>query len=172
MIKKITFTLLSLLLVLNTSCGSKDDDCTKMMAIPQLYVENNQIKTRDVMQEVSCDFPEPEDLKEPPQLKNFSYEVVYFTFIPDTGNKTSQLKFEIKLNNGNNYAIEGLPALTIRSEGLETTGVYSKDAAIPCYGIAANSSCTLTFDKEYPLDLDLGTPGARELVSVKYYIAD
>lgn len=113
--KKLCLFLLLSLFILNVSCGSKDDDCTKMMAIPQYYVENNLIKSHDVMQEVSCDFPEPEELKGPPELKNFTYDVLYFTFIPDTGNNTSRLKFEIKLHNPNNTAAVGLPFLTIKS---------------------------------------------------------
>lgn len=88
MTKRISFTVLMVSILLS-SCGSKDDECTKMMLMPHLYVANNQIKSHDVMEEVPCDFPEPEELKEPPQLKNFSYELLYFTFIPDTGNKTS-----------------------------------------------------------------------------------
>lgn len=172
MTKTGTSVLLLMLLIISSSCGSKDNECTKMMAIPHFYVENNQFKSYDVMEEVPCDFPEPEEIQEGPQLKNFSYEVLYFTFIPDTGNNTSQLKFEIKLNNGNNYAAEGMPALTVRSEGMEGTRSYSNEATIPCHAIAANSSCVLTFNKEYPLDPNYLEPGFMELVAVKYYVSN
>lgn len=161
-----------MLLILSTSCGSKDDECTKMMAIPHYTVVNNQFQRYDVMEEVPCDFPEPEELQEAPQLKNFSYEVLYFTFIPDTGNNTSQLKFEIKLNNGNNYAAEGMPFLTIRSEEMVYTRSFSNEIINPCHAIAATSSCVLIFNKEYPLDPNNLEPSFMELVEVKYYVSN
>lgn len=152
------------------SCGSKDDDCTKTIAIPQYYVENNQIKKgQNVMLEVPCDFPDAEDLNGPPELENFTYEVHFYTFIPDTGNNTSRLKFEIKLNNENPHPVKGLPFLTTKSGDFEFTRTYGDEASVPCDGIPANSSCMLTFDKEYPLDLDLGIPEPMTLVNVKYY---
>lgn len=165
---------MSLLMVslIISGCSSKDDECTKMMAIPHYYVVNNQFQSYDVMEEVPCDFPEPGEIGTPPELKNFSYEVIFFTYIPDTGNNTSQLKFQIKLNNPNAYAAEGLPFLTIKSEEIEFTRTYGNEASIPCGGIPAKGSCTLTFDKEYPIDPDLGVPGFMELVSVKYYVAN
>lgn len=170
MTKKALFTGLFILILLMTSCGSKDDECTKMVAIPEFYIADNVIQKQEVLQEMPCDFPEPDKNKLPPELGNFSYEVLYFTYIPDTGNNTSQLKFEIKLNNGNNYPVEGMPYLTTRSEELEVTGPYSHSASNPCHSIAANSSCILTFDKEYPIKPDVGGPSFMELVTVKYYV--
>lgn len=170
MTKKVIFAMLSIIMAF--SCGSKDDECTKMMAIPQLYVENNQIKSHNVMEEVPCDFPEATEVGEAPQLNNFSYEVLHFSFIPDTGNNTSHFKFEIKLNNPNNYDVKGIPALTIRSDGMEVTGPFSDGASNLCRAISANSSCIFTFDKEYPLEPHFGVPGYKELIGVKYYIAN
>lgn len=166
-------TLLLPLLLLLTLCISScsKDDCTKMMDIPYLQVVNYQFKTYFVSQEVPCDFPAPEPMKMPPELKNFSYHVLDFTYIPDTGNQTSRLRFEIQLNNQNDYAVEGLAFLTIQPEGdsFSFTGNYSRLALVPCNKIAANSSCTLTFDQEYPLDPNVGTPSGMTLLDVKYY---
>lgn len=170
MTKRIAFMVLFMLIVLSTSCGSKDDECTKMMAIPEFFIADNVIQKRDVMQEVSCDFTEPDTNTLPPELANFSYEVLDFTYIPDTGNNTSQLKFEIKLNNGNNYPVEGMPYLTTRSEELVVTGTYSNSASNPCHNIGANSSCILTFNKEYSIQPNVVGPTFMELVTVTYYV--
>lgn len=173
MTKATSIFLFLMLLILFTSCSAKDD-CMKIAYVPYLYtVGNNQIKTDFREQEVPCDFPEPESISELPTLENFTYETLYFTFIPDTGHQTSQLKFEIKLNNPNNYDVEGLPVLTILSNNnVEFSASYSDEATIACYGIAANSSCILTFDKEYALNPDIGETETMELISVSYYITN
>ncbi|WP_052467027.1 hypothetical protein [Psychroserpens damuponensis] len=154
------------------SCGSNDDDCTKIITIPQTYFAGNQYYTYDITQEVSCDFPEPEDAVtiEPPRLENFTYEILFFTYTPDTGNNTSRLEFEIKLNNNNGYAVEGVPILTINSDGLVHTGSYSNNASVPCYSINANSSCILTFEAED--SLDLGASNTVELLNVEYFLTN
>ncbi|MBJ7880320.1 hypothetical protein [Gelidibacter salicanalis] len=172
--KSFSLVLSLMVLFVVSSCGSEDDDtCTKMIAIPHYKVVNNQFEAYNVTEEVACDFVEPEN-SGPPELQNFSYEVLYFTFIPDTGHKTSRLKFEIKLNNPNNYAVEGLAFLTTRVDGdsFEYYGNYSKLATVSCNKIAANSSCTLTFDQEYALKPEEENPTAIELVSVAYYVAN
>jgi hypothetical protein len=104
-------------------------------------------------------------------LENFTYEVLNFTFTPDTGNNTSRLQFEIKLNNNNNYSVTGVPILTLVSNGiLEFSTSYSNDASIPCFGIDANSHCILTYDKEE--SLDYGAANSLTLKNVKYYITN
>ncbi|MEM5566428.1 hypothetical protein WNY78_15005 [Psychroserpens sp. AS72] len=153
------------------SCGSSDDsNCTKTITIPQIYFVGNQSYSYDITQEVACDFPEPEDsvVVEPPALENFTYEILFFTYTPDTGNNTSRLEFEIKLNNNNNFSVEGVPILTMMSDDLSFSGSYSNNASIPCYGIDANSSCILTFEAED--SLDLGAVNSIQLLDVKYYL--
>lgn len=165
-------TLLSIVSILFTNCGSKDDDCTKIITIPQYYTIGNQIYSYDQELEVDCDFPEPGEptLIEPPQLENFSYEVLSFTYTPDTGNNTLRLQFEIKLNNPNNYAVEGIPYLTMRTDNLQfSTAGYASYATNPCQGISANSNCIFTLDIEDSLDLG-PAPTFYEIVDVKYIL--
>lgn len=166
------FSLLLMATIFISSCGSKDDDCTKTLEIPHYAFKNKKFERYFVMEEVSCDFVF-EDIG-PLPLKNFTYEVLNFIFIPDTGNKTSRLKFEIKLNNPNNYAVEGLAYITIRPVGdtFEYTGTYSDLASVPCNKIGANSSCILTYDVDYPYNPDVGAPESMEVVNVEYYIAN
>lgn len=161
-----------MLTILSTSCGSKDDECTKTLEIPHYALKNNKFERYVVMEEVSCVFVF-EDLG-PLPLKNFTYEVLNFIFIPDTGNQTSRLKFEIKLNNPNNYAVEGLAYITTQSAGdtSEYTGTYSDLASVPCHKIGGNSSCILTYDVDYPYNSDVGAPESMEVVKVEYYIAN
>ena len=172
MIKKMFFSLILMSIILISGCGSKDDDCTKTVQITHYALKNKKFEPYYVMEEVSCDFV-AEDIG-PLPLKNFTYEVLNFIFIPDTGNKTSRLKFEIKLNNPNNYAVEGLAYITIRPAGdnFEYTGTYSDLASVPCYNIGANSNCILTYDVEYPYNPDVGAPESMEVIKVEYYIAN
>ena len=164
---KYTFLLATAALLYN--CSS-NDECTKTITIPQYYFVNNQSYSYSTTLEVPCDFPDPEtpELIEPPLLENFSYEVLNFIFTPDTGNNTSRLQFEIKLNNLNDYEVEGIPILTVVIDGLEFSVSYSSNASIPCYSLDANSSCILTFDKES--SLDLGLINSIELINVEYYL--
>lgn len=172
---KITF-IASILLALSLSlsgCDSKEE-CKKKVVMPQGYFIGNQFYTYDILQEVPCDFPEAEIAKEiePPKLENFSYEVIFFTFTPDTGENTSRLAFQIILNNPNDYDVNGVPVLTIASQGLEFIGGYTRDAINPCYSIAAASSCVFTFDKLYPIDVNIGTPQDISLVKVEYFLTN
>lgn len=168
----IRFIILLLLVILNTNCASKDDECTKTLEIPHYALKNKKFERYFVMEEVACDFV-AEDIG-PLPLKNFTYEVLNFIFIPDTGNKTSKLKFEIKLNNPNNYTVEGLAYITTRPAGdnFEYTGTYSDLASVPCNEIVANSSCILTYDVDYPYNPDVGAPESMEVVKVEYLIAN
>ncbi|MGJ8593114.1 MAG: hypothetical protein ACSHXF_11225 [Aquaticitalea sp.] len=167
--------LLVLLNILITNCGSNDDDedCTKIIVIPQYYNVGNQFYSYDTQMEVPCDFPEPEEpmLIEPPFLENFSYEILSFVFTPDTGNNTLKLEFEIKLNNDNDFAVEGLPYLTMLTDGLQySTANYVNYASNPCYGIGANSSCIFTVDIED--SLDLGRIESIQILDVNYILTD
>ena len=158
------------LAALNVGC-STDDDCMKTITIPQFYYVNNQAYSYDTTQEVPCDASEPEDavLIEPVKLENFSYEVLSFVFTPDTGNNTSRLQFEIRLDNPNDHPITGVPVLTVNINGMVSTLSYSRDAAVPCYEIAAGSSCILTYDLEESLDYGINS---IELVDVQYLLVN
>lgn len=170
--KLLKFPVLVLTAVILFGCSSSDseEDCMKTITIPQFYYVNNQSYSYDITQEVSCDTPEPTAPKqiEPPQLEDFSYEVLKFEFTPDTGNNTSRLQFEIKLNNPNDHPVSGVPVLTVDVDGLQTTSSFSQNASIPCYEIAANSSCVLTYDQQESRDIVIIE--SYELVDVQYYI--
>jgi hypothetical protein len=158
---------------LSTACGDNTDpDCTKTITIPQFYLVNNQSYSFDVTQEVPCDFPEPSVAEqiEPPLLEGFSYEVLRFVFTPDTGNNTSRLEFEIRLNNPTSEAVSGIPILTIDTDGLITTGPFSNGATSPCLEIGASDSCVLTYDQQTSRDIAL--INSIELVDVAYFLTN
>ncbi len=170
--KILKFPVLFLTAVLWFGCSSDDseEECMKTITIPQFYYVNGQSYSYDTTQEVSCDTPEPTKPKEiePPKLEDFSYEVLKFEFTPDTGSNTSRLEFEIELTNPNNYAVSGIPVLTVNIDGLQTTSSFSQNASIPCYEIAANSSCILTYEQEESRDVVI--IDSYELVDVNYYL--
>ncbi|TBN04792.1 hypothetical protein EYD45_05900 [Hyunsoonleella flava] len=177
MIKFVKVSLLFSLLLL-FSCPSDDEDaCTKTIIVQfeqTISGPSGITFIPEITQEVPCDFPEPEVVEPIDQgnaLTNFSYEVISFVFTPDTGNNTSRLQFEIKLNNENDFVVKGVPVLTIDSDNIQFSTSYSNDAIAPCYEIQANSSCNHTYDKETPLDPNLGPPPSKfDLVSVKYVL--
>lgn len=172
--KLLTLSFLFFTTIIITNCGSNDDDddCTKTIIIPQVYLVNGQTYSYDIEQEVPCDFtlPEVPELIEPPVLENFTYDVLYFIYTPDTGNNTSRLEFEIQLNNDNNYNVNGVPVLTIQTDELLFSGSYSQYASIPCYSIEANSNCILTVAIEE--SLDVGSANFIELLDVNYYLTN
>lgn len=160
-----------LLVSLFASC---EDDCTKTITHPgyTLYTPGGAVSYPERTQEIPCNDPGPEqgDLgQNVTYLSNFSVEVVEFEFTPDTGNNTSRLQFKIKINNQNNYGVEGVPVVTLLVDGEETTGSYPQ-ASVPCNEIGANSSCTLTYDKE--TSLDVAIIENIYLVEVKYVLAN
>lgn len=165
---KFIFLILTCLLVL--ACPS-DDECTKTITIPQLYIIGNQSYTYDIEQEVSCDFPEPTEpeLIEAPVLENFTYQVLSYNYIPYSDNNTTILQYEIQLNNHNDFAVTGLPKMTFYDGHIEVSGYFTEDAIEPCHNIEANSSCILTFDKEYPIEQILPVE-TYEIVNVEYFL--
>ena len=92
-----------------------------------------------------------DDSEEPIILKNVIIDVVYFQFIPDTGNDTFRLRYEINFTNPNNSDITGFYSITTTADSLTTTLLSTEST--PCYEIDANSSCTLLFDAEDSFDL-------------------
>lgn len=131
-ISKLSLVFISSILI--SKCSS-NDDCMKTIVVPQFYYVNGQTYSYDRTLEVSCDTPEIESPQEiePPILDSFSYEVLSFNFISDTGNETSRLQFEIKLYNNNDWAVEGIPILTMKADNLEFSGSYSNNSKSPCY---------------------------------------
>ena len=122
--------------------------------------------------DVPCDYnPKPMEvnLKE---AENFSYKIISFSHTIDTVQHKAHLKFEIQLNNENNYPIQGLPVLTIKDKrgGITFQKSFSKDIS-SCNKIDANSSCTFSLDKEYAVK-EYETEGKWELIDVNYYIFD
>ena len=162
--------LLSLAFIL-LACSSDDSDCTKIITIPQFYIVNNQSYTNNITQEVPCDFPEPTvaEMIQPPELENFNFEVLSFTFTPDTGNNTSRLQFEIQLNNPNSEAVSGIPFLTLNINGIESIRVFSENVNTPCFSISANSNCILAYDEQSSLDQGINS---IQLVDVNYYLTN
>jgi hypothetical protein len=169
--KFLIYPVLLLIIIVVYGCSSdSEEDCMKTITIPQYYVVNNQSYSYNITQELSCDALEPSEPKQiaPPNLVNFSYEVLSFIFTPDTGNNTWRLQFKIKINNPNSYSVTGIPVLTCSVDGLETTSSFSANASVPCYEVAANSSCILTFDQEE--SLDLVQVESFELINVQYFL--
>ncbi len=153
------------------SCSSKDENCTKTATITNTYFLDGRQHYSDKIIELPCDFPDPEPLTqiEPPELEGFTYTILYDEFIPDTGNNTSRWRFEIKLNNSKDYAVKGIPFLTVNAGGLVSKSNYSDKTTSPCYEIGANASCTLTYDQESPIDegvVDI------KIVNVQYFLTN
>ena len=161
-----------IMLALLTACGSDDEDCMKTITIPQTYFVGNQSYTNEITQEVPCDFPDAAELQviEPPILENFSYEVSDFEFIPDTGNNTRRIMFEILLNNPNNFDAIGIPLITIRADDIESSTTFSNLISNPCPQIDANSNCTLILDIEE--SLDFGIVESFEIINVRYILTE
>ena len=169
----IYYYLFLLVIYVVSSCSNEgSQECLKTITIPQIFNVGNQFYTTSRSLEVPCDFPEPTEpeIIEPPLLENFSYQILSFTYTPDTGNNTFRIQFEIQLNNGNNFDVNGVPLLTIVTDGLEVTGSYSDQAVIPCLSLPANSNCVLTYDQED--SLDLGAPTFIQITNVEYIVTD
>ncbi|WP_323788949.1 hypothetical protein [Psychroserpens sp.] len=170
------FLVFTVLIILISGCGSDDnivEDCTKIIVSePQQVVTNASGTTviPEVTQEVPCDYEEgiPIIGTNVNPLENFTYEVLYFTFIPDTGNNTRRIEFEIQLNNSNDFIAEGKPITTIEANGEISAGPFFINNAIePCFSIDANSTCIFAFEIEEPLDVILNS---ISLIDVDYWL--
>lgn len=165
------FLLLILVSIFTLSCG---DDCTKTITHPgyTLYAPGGTTYYPPQTQEIPCNEPGPiggELGLNVSYLQNMSVEVVQFNFIPDTGNNTSRLQFEIKIHNNENTRAQGVPLLTLLVDGVESTGNFSSQAFNSCKVIEANSSCIFTYGKES--SLDYGIVENIYLVDVKYALS-
>ncbi len=168
--------ILSLLFLFSCSSGN---DCNKTIIVQYQQTINGPSGVTfipELTQEVPCDFPEPElidpNLAQGSELENFSYEVLSFNYVADTGNNTSLVQIKIKLNNNNNFIAKGRPILTIATDNLEFSSSYTTDATVKCNEIEANSSCTFTVDKEYPIQPNIIPSSKFELVSVIYLVLE
>ncbi|NRD20738.1 hypothetical protein HNV08_11820 [Winogradskyella eckloniae] len=148
----------------------EEDECTKTIEIPQTYFVGNQSYSHITTQEVSCDFEllEVPEIIEAPVLENFSYQILSFNYVPDTGNNTTLLQYEIQLNNHNDFDVTGFPILTIYDGNFEISGNLSSDADEPCNAISANSSCILSMNKEYDIEPGILPPDTYQIVNVEY----
>ena len=152
------------------SCSSADN-CTKTIIIPSrtIITPTGSSYIPESQSVVPCDYVIT-PVQEQVPLQNFSYEVLNFTFTPDTGNNTNRLKFDIKLNNPNNFVIKGFPYFKVNVDGVESSSGYTNGATSTCTEINPNSSCIFSFDKQQ--SLNLGLIQSIQLVNVKYYLTE
>lgn len=166
-----------LIFALSLSCNNDDDssedECTKIITIPQLYFSGGQFYSYDIEQEVSCDFPEPEDVAivEPPELENFNYEILVLNFSTDTANNTRNIEVEIEINNSNPFDVEGIVIATLDiGSNTTTTGPFFQDiASNPCTMISANSSCIFQVNVQESLNI-IPPDYSFEIIDIKYYL--
>ena len=152
------------------SCSSADK-CTKTIVIPSrsIITPTGSAYIPESQSVVPCDYVVT-PIQEQTPLQNFSYEVLNFTFTPDTGNNTNRLKFDIKLNNPNNFVIKGFPYFTVNVDGVVSSSGYTNGATSTCTEINPNSSCIFSFDNQQ--SLILGNIQSIQLVNVKYYLTE
>ena len=170
--KKIKTFFLATIFISLFSCTSSEDDCLKTIIIQPGFTINSPTGSTiipKVTEEVSCDFPEPEEVKvitELPKLSEFSYEILDLVVIPDTGNNTSKVSYSIKLNNLSNKNIKGLPYLTTRVNNDSFTVSYAFTGG--CQQLEPNSSCIISFESEESLDIVKIT--SFSILNVEYII--
>ncbi len=160
-----------LLVIISTfifSCSSSDD-CTKTIIIPAqtIITPTGSSFTPESKATVPCDYVVT-PIQEQVPLQNFTYEVLNFTFTQNTGNNTNRLKFDIKLNNPNNFIINGFAYFTVNVDGTISSSSYLNGAISLCKSINPNSSCVFSYDQES--SLNLGVVQSIQLVDVKYYL--
>ncbi len=161
----ILFSFLSLFIF---SC-SQDNGCIERIAVPDNVTKNGNVFTFEPSYwiDLPCDYDFTEFNKVSEVLKNFSYNLVDYNFIANTGNNTSKLQFEVILKNNNSFDVEGLPIFIMRKDGVEISKNYI-DNTNKCTVIAANASCSFIYNKETSLD-DEQTQ-SLEFVSVKFLL--
>ena len=152
------------------SCSSAEN-CTKTITIPSrtIITPIGSSYYPELQSVVPCDYVIT-PVQEQTPLQNFTYEVLNFNFTPDTGNNTNRLKFDIKLNNPNNFVIKGFAYITTNADGVESSSGFLNGAISSCSEINPNSSCIFSFDKQS--SLNLGIIQSIQLVNVKYYLTN
>ncbi|WP_439151680.1 hypothetical protein [Winogradskyella sp.] len=171
-IQKLKLLCLNFIVISLIGCSS-DDDCTKTITIPQVYLVGNQYYYNNIEQEVDCDFPEPEEpeLVEPPRLENFTYEVLSLVSEINSENNTYTLQFDVQLNNNNNFDVEGLPYFTMFTNIEFSTASYINNASNACLDIPANSNCIFSYGIQEPLTGAEVTDNF-EILNVEYIITN
>lgn len=169
--KKSILLLTSVIAVVLGCSSSDNDNCTKTIVIPSRTIisPTGSAFIPESSLVVPCDYVVT-PIQEQLPIQNFSYEVVNFVFTPDTGNNTSRLKFDIKLNNLNNFSINGFAYITLNVDGTVSSSGLLNGATSSCGQISPNSSCVFSYDKE--TSLELGLVQSIQLVDVKYYLAN
>lgn len=159
--------LLSLSVLSILSC-SNNDNCTKEITIAGVTVHSPSGSSYNPPYKlvVPCDYVIT-PIEEQAKLKDFSYEVLQFTFTPDTGKNTARLEYKIKINNLSNQAVKGFPLLTTDADGVVVTGGYRTNT---CEELEPKSSCIITYDKEFALNLNVGFTKSVKLVKVEYFL--
>lgn len=99
--------------------------------------------------------------------KEISSEVLFFEFIPDTGNSSSRLHYEIKYTNTNDFAIQGYTIVTLNYNGLILTPI-KRLPQDPYINIEANSSYTEVYNVESPHDTQSLSPEQIKSFYVKF----
>lgn len=152
------------------SCSSSED-CMKTITIPSqtIITPSGSAFIPEKDEEVPCNY-ELEPIQEQEPIQNFTYEVLNFQFTPDTGNNTNRLQFDLKLNNLNNFTIDGFAYITLNIDGTISSSGMLNGATSSCGQIGPNSSCIFTFVKEE--SLNLGLIESIQLVDVKYYLSN
>ena len=156
-----------------TCISCDEDECTKIVAIPQGYFSGGQFYTYDIEQEVPCDFPEPEDVViiDPPELENFTYEIITLRFTTNTDNNTRRTEVEIQLNNPNEFDAQGIviASLDIGGNTIVTGPFFQNTATSNCSTISANSPCLFKVDIQESLDI-VSPDYSFDIVDIKYYL--
>jgi hypothetical protein len=167
---KNSFVLFYLVFITLVSCSSVEN-CTKTITTPSrsIITPSGSSYIPESQSVVPCDYVIT-PIQEQTPLQNFTFEVLNFTFTPNTGNNTNRLKFDIKLNNPNNFVIRGFAYFTTNADGVESSSGYLNGATSACSEINPNSSCIFSFDKQ--ASLNLGVIQSIQLVNVKYYLAN
>ena len=163
--------LISIVLSIAIIGCSSTEDYTKTITFPShtIITPSGSSYIPESSAVVPCDYVVT-PIQEQLPLQNFSYEVLNFVFTPDTGNNTNRLKFDIKLNNPNNFAINGFAYITVNVDGTISSSGFLNGATSTCGQINPNSSCVFSFDKES--SLKLGIIQSIQLVDVKYYLSN
>jgi hypothetical protein len=168
--KNIKIIALLLVIISLFSCSSAEN-CTKTIVIPDRTIispsGSSYIPASSLL--VPCDYVST-PIQEQAPLQNFTYEILNFNFNPDTGNNTNRLKFDIKLNNLNNFVVNGFAYITTNVDGLVSSGGFLNGATSVCSQINPNSSCIFSYDKE--VSLIQGNIQSVQILDVKYYLSN
>lgn len=101
-------------------------------------------------------------------LKDITQEVLLFEYIPDTGNNSHRLRYDIKYTNHNNVAVKGFSNITMNWDGEILTQIKRLPAGY--IEIEANSSFTESFDVEETFDPQATRVKSIKFVSVEFII--